>query len=100
MNNNNSRPLTPKRSVDSMTPKKRSGRSHNNGTQCPHCKTVCKTVKTEQISETLRVITYTCPACGYTFEADLVAARSLQPSKAPNPNVHIPVSNYLATGAA
>ncbi|MBF0375442.1 MAG: ogr/Delta-like zinc finger family protein [Alphaproteobacteria bacterium] len=63
----------------------------NNMTRCPHCRAVCQTVKTVQVTEMYREITFACrnDACGHIFVASIQPVRTLEPSKTPNPEVHI-----------
>ena len=72
----------------------------SNLTHCPHCGAKCNTAKTEQMTPVYREITYVCTndECGYVFVAALEPIRSLDPSKKPNPTIHIPFRN--ATAAA
>ncbi len=65
----------------------------SNKTQCPHCETDCKTVKTKQISRMYREVTYVCqnPKCGHIFVASVTPVRTLAPSAAPCDDVRIPV---------
>lgn len=65
-------------------------RPHGNGTKCPHCQTTCKTVKSEQVTRTVRHITYLCPECNHVFVAQLEAVRTLAPSSQPHDEVSIP----------
>ncbi len=63
-----------------------------NMTRCPHCGSACKTAKTEQMTPTYREITYVCtnPDCGFVFVGGLSPVRSLEASKRPDPEIHIP----------
>lgn len=69
------------------------GHPHQTGTLCPHCASRCRTVKTRQITETYREVTYACSnqACGFIFVADVNAVRTLSPSLIPNPEIKLPV---------
>lgn len=64
-----------------------------NITHCPHCGSVCRTIKTKQLAPTYRELTFLClnDACRYLFVAGLTAVRTLSPPlERPNPEVHIP----------
>lgn len=61
-----------------------------NKTQCPHCGSDCRTVKTQQLTRTYREITYVCPPCGHIFVASVVPVRTLAPSATPHDDVHLP----------
>lgn len=66
-----------------------------NRTLCPHCGKACYTVKTEQLSPTCREVMYACEdtaGCGHVFVATITPARTIAPSKNPNPSIHIPMS--------
>jgi len=54
-----------------------------NGTKCPHCGARCFTLKTDQLSVSVREITYLCTneACGHQFVAHLAAVRTITPSR-------------------
>lgn len=82
-------------------PKKRIPRG-NNTTACPHCGSPCLSLKTRQLAPTMREITYQCgnEGCGHIFVAELSAVRTLSPSAAPNPDVHLPVVVITSRGAA
>lgn len=68
------------------------GHPHQTGTICPHCAARCRTVKTRQITETYREVTYSCvnQDCGHIFVAELNAVRTLSPSLIPNPEIKLP----------
>lgn len=74
------------------------GHPHQTGTLCPHCASRCGTVKTRQITETYREVTYCCSntACGHVFVAEVNAVRTLSPSLIPNPEITLPVGTQPA----
>lgn len=61
---------------------------------CPHCKSAAATRTSKPLSELSREIYYQCtnPECGHTWVSLLSAIRTIVPSRTPNPNVHIPLS--------
>jgi len=67
------------------------------GLECPHCggKATCRTSK--PISRVFRELYYRCPndACDFQFVATLEVSRTLRPSLAPNPEVHVPFSDHV-----
>ncbi|SEF14513.1 ogr/Delta-like zinc finger family protein [Burkholderia sp. WP9] len=67
---------------------------------CPHC--LSRTVADGGLEVSpLRIeIRYACTdfECGHTFTATLEAVRTLIPSNKPNPDIHLPVSGFVAKG--
>lgn len=65
-----------------------------NTTECPHCRSHCRSVKSRQMARTYREVTYVCTnsACGYVFVASITPVRTLEPSDTPDPEVHIPLT--------
>ncbi|WP_041793816.1 ogr/Delta-like zinc finger family protein [Pararhodospirillum photometricum] len=51
-------------------------------TACPACRTLARTVKTEQLTEIVREVTYRCsnPDCLCSFKAQITVIRVLHPS--------------------
>lgn len=64
-----------------------------NRTACPHCGASCRTIKSAQISQTYREITYLCTntACACLFVAAVTPVRIIDQSATPNPDIHLPV---------
>ncbi len=69
-----------------------------NTTQCPHCGSTCKTVKTDQMTRTYREVTYICTntECGFIFVGAIHPVRTLEPSKMPDPDIRIPMTRAAA----
>jgi len=67
----------------------------SNTTRCPHCGSICATVKTKQISPTYREVTFLClnDECNFLFVAEITPVRTLEAPSRPNPDVHIPSTN-------
>lgn len=59
---------------------------HGNKTQCPCCGAAAHTVKTDQVTPTVRKVVYKCGAetCQMIWEAEIVAVRVLHPSRLPD----------------
>ncbi len=57
----------------------------SNSTQCPYCGVRCRTVKTRQVTDVYREITYLCTSeeCAAMFVAALTPVRSLNESSLP-----------------
>jgi ribosomal protein L37AE/L43A len=60
---------------------------------CPHCESRAVARSSQQLSITLREITYQCQDvyCGHTYVAQLEVVRTLSPSAKPNTAVDLPV---------
>lgn len=64
--------------------------------RCPHCNSRATSCSARNLSETTREIYYQCrnmTDCGFTWVAFLSAVRTLNPSRIPNPDIHIPMTN-------
>jgi len=68
-------------------------------TRCPHCDTLCKNVKSRQITETYREITFVCEnkKCGCIFLVSMEVVRMIYPSNVPRPGLNIPWPNWGQT---
>lgn len=64
---------------------------------CPHCMAKATAVHSEEISPTLREITYRCNnwRCGHVYAAGLEVVRTLSVSAMPAPDVRLPVSRHV-----
>jgi len=52
-------------------------------TLCPVCRTRCKTLRTLQVTELVREVTYACrneAHCGHVFVAQIAPIRTIRPS--------------------
>ena len=60
---------------------------------CPHCESKAVARSSQQMSATLREITYQCTDvyCGHTYVANLEIVRTLSPSAKPNAAIDLPV---------
>ena len=60
----------------------------------PHCKCIARLHWLHAAGLLFREHVYCCsnPYCGHNFITRSEVARTLTPSKMPNPNVHIPIS--------
>lgn len=69
-----------------------SKRPFANATRCPHCASICTTIRTNQITATYREVIYQCrnEACGFLFTASITPVRTILPSATPNPAVFLP----------
>lgn len=65
--------------------------------KCPHCKSRAVARSSQEMSETMREITYMCinPECGHTYVAGLEVLRTLSPSAMPKRGVNIPFSPHV-----
>lgn len=65
---------------------------------CPHCKSIARLHSLIVADILFREHAYICwnPFCGHTFITRSEVARTLTPSKIPNPNVRIPISTRAA----
>ncbi len=63
----------------------------SNRTRCPHCNTVCTTLRTEQLSPNYREIFYLCSndTCSCIWVASITPVRTIAPSKNPNAEVRM-----------
>lgn len=61
--------------------------------RCPHCESRAIARSSQQLSVTLREITYQCQDvhCGHTYVATLEVVRTLSPSAKPNMEINLPV---------
>jgi len=70
---------------------------------CPHCGKPATTRTSRLMSEISREISFQCTndpeVCGFTWVALLSAIRTIVPSRTPNQNVHIPLSDKNGTVA-
>lgn len=64
---------------------------------CPHCGARAIIRTSEQMSQTMRQLTYQCrdPECGHTFLVGAEILRTLSPSAKPNPTVLLPISQIV-----
>jgi len=65
--------------------------------RCPHCATRAVARSSQELSDTMREITYAClnPICGHTYVARLEVARTLSPSAVPKSGINIPLSPHV-----
>ena len=65
---------------------------------CPPCMTIARLHSLYAADTLWREHIYYCPNpyCGHTFVTRSEVARTLTPSKIPNPDVHIPISARAA----
>ena len=77
-----------------ITKAKGAKQSFVNTTKCPHCGGRCIAIRSEQVTEMFRRVTYKCQneACEYVFTASITPLTTVLPSKSPNPDVHIPTA--------
>lgn len=71
--------------------------------RCPHCTARATSRAARNLSESTREIYYQCTnikECGFTWVAHLSAVRTLNPSRMPNPIVHIPLTDRSPPAAA
>jgi len=73
-----------------------------NATACPHCGTRCESIRTRQISKLYREVVYRCrnPDCDFMFVASITPVHAVFPSKAPNPEIMIPISPQASPQSA
>jgi len=71
-------------------------------TYCPHCKSLCTTRDTRQLSDLYREVTFVCKNsdCGHVFVTSVEPVRTLSPSAMPDPNVNLPLSENLKASLA
>jgi len=64
---------------------------------CPHCEHKTRIRKTREFTPIYREITCQClnDKCGCVFVCAITPVRILTPSAAPNPDVHIPLSEHV-----
>ncbi len=64
------------------------------GPACPHCLAPAEIRTSRAISRTVREYYHHCtdPECGHTFVSHWSVVRTLSPSNAPHPAVHLPIS--------
>lgn len=60
-----------------------------NRARCPHCDTVCLTVKTVPQTALVREIVYACPECAHVFVVQVVVVRTINPSQRPRDGIRI-----------
>ncbi|MCD2325322.1 ogr/Delta-like zinc finger family protein [Sphingomonas sp. IC-56] len=67
---------------------------------CPHCRARSMVRTSEELTNTVREIRYTCSneECNFSFVAQLSIVRTIRPSPKPNPDVHLPISNSERCG--
>jgi C4-type Zn-finger protein len=66
--------------------------THANATDCPHCGSKCRSIRTDQVTPMVREVTYLCTnqLCGFSFVSEVTPVRELQPSRIPRPGVVVP----------
>ena len=64
---------------------------------CPHCRARAFIRTSEEMTTTMREITYQCtdPECGHTYVVVAEVDRTLSPSAKPNPSVLLPISQIV-----
>jgi len=62
--------------------------------QCPHCQAKAIVSSSRSLSLISRETYFQCTniECGHTWASITTAVRSIVPSRTPNPDVHIPIS--------
>lgn len=65
-------------------------------TNCPHCQSLAKQLRSRQVTPVYREVTYMCKndECGHIFLAGVEIVRTIMPSKTPDPAIALPVSAH------
>jgi len=66
--------------------------------ECPHCSSKAIIRDSDQLSVLVKEAKLVCqnPACGHTFIVNISVSRTLYPSRIPNKDINIPLSEHAA----